>query len=188
MSTSAVRQRLSWAAALVVGTMVGLLLQTQNAYAPTMAAPVQIADRNDTTMRAAVDGDGALKVAGQVSVGGTSSVQVTNFPATQTVAGTVNLSNTPVATQFRRILLTGDPSDSVTEDFTALNVRFISISTDDEVDLQFNGPGSQTFQIGSNRPPDQTISLPVAVPLDSVRLVCENEALACFVIVSFVGT
>jgi hypothetical protein len=97
-----------------------------------------------------------------------------------------------VATQFRFEQLQtegigGSSFDDAT--FTALNARFIAISSEDEAEIAFFRPGGgEAFEFGHNRQPDMTISLPIAVPLASVEIFCENEVLPCHVGVSVIGT
>jgi hypothetical protein len=132
-------------------------------------------------------------VNGSVNVGNFPSVQpvngtvnVGNFPAVQQVDGTIEV-DTPSATAFRRVA-SGSFDDQWVESFDPIDARFISLTTNDEVTVFFETPGNTiAIEIGSNRAPTQTISLPLIVPLARAGAVCENEADSCFVIIDIIG-
>jgi hypothetical protein len=193
MNATRLRTRIIWAGALALGIITWSLVTGGPAYAPPGSAPVSIVDGQDASLKANVDADGSLQVSGEVSVGGSSSVEVSNFPETQEVSGTVALAASvpaEIATEVRNIDLIG--AGLISETFTAINARFISISSEDEVALRFATPdhtiNEPAIRIGNNRQPTQTISLPLAIPLDKVALVCENEVNDCLVLITIVGT
>ena len=176
-------------AAVVAVLAVLVFALNGTAAAPPGAAPVHVVDGADRDNVAAVDADGSLHVTGEVSVGGTSSVEVTNFPNVQEVEGTVDVGNFPeteVATEFRSLVLVSSAPD---ETFAPLDARIISIGSEDEIGLTFFTPqGQRAIQIGDNRQPVQAIPLPIAVPLGSVSLDCDNEIADCVVFVTIAGT
>ncbi|MGH3028405.1 MAG: hypothetical protein ACRDMW_07610 [Gaiellaceae bacterium] len=176
-------------AAVVAVLAVLIFALNGTAAAPPGAAPVQIVDGSDSNRDAAVVEDGSLHVTGDVSVTGTSSVEVSNFPEVQEVEGTVDVGNFPeaeVATQFRSLVLVSSAPD---ETFAALDARLISIASEDEIGLTFFTPqGQRAIMIGDNRQPMQAISLPIAVPLASASLDCDNEVADCVVFVTIAGT
>ncbi len=189
MTATRLRTRIIWAGALAAGIIMWSLVTGGPAYAPPGSAPVSIVDGQDASMKANVDADGSLQVSGQVSVGGSSSVEVSNFPDVQEVSGTVEVE-TEIADEFRNVSLFSTDDPVVSESFLPIRARFISISSEDEVALAFDtvntiGP---VIRIGSNRQPTQTISLPLAIPLDEVSMVCFNEVEDCSVLITIVGT
>lgn len=159
------------------------------AAAPPGAAPVHVVDGSDSSRDAAIVEDGSLHVTGDVSVTGTSSVEVSNFPDVQEVEGTVEVGNFPeaeVATEFRTLVLV---SSAPEETFAALDARLISIASEDEIGLTFFTPQDQrAIQIGDNRQSVQAIQLPIAVPLAKATLNCFNEVADCVVFVTIAGT
>jgi hypothetical protein len=191
MTATRLRTRILSAVALALGIITWSLVTGGPAYAPPGSAPVSIVDGQDASLKANVDADGSLQVSGQVSVAGTSSVEVSNFPEVQEVNGTVEVGNFPgteIATEFRNVSFVSVDSNA-TETFTAINARFISIMSEDEVTLQFFTPGriGPVIDIGINRQPSQTISLPLAIPLDKATLFCDNEVNACVVLITIAG-
>jgi hypothetical protein len=74
--------------------------------------------------------------------------------------------------------------------FNSMNVRFISISSDDEMRVFFfhSFDPSIRIRVGENRAPQQTISFPIAVPLEGWEVGCENEVQKCDGTLSIVGT
>ena len=105
-------------------------------------------------------------------------------------SGTVEVE-TEIADEFRDVSLFSTDDPIVRASFLPIRARFISISSEDEVALTFDtvntvGP---VIRIGSNRQPTQTISLPLAIPLDSVSMVCfSSEVEDCTVLITIVGT
>lgn len=189
MTSTRLRTRIIWAGALAVGIITWSLVTGGPAYAPPGSAPVSIVDGQDASLKANVDADGSLQVSGEISVGGTSSVEVSNFPEVQEVSGTVEVQ-TEIADEYRNVSLFSEDNHVVRESFPRIRARFISISSEDEVELAFDSVDTigPVIRIGSNRQPTQTISLPLAIPLDDVSMICFNEVEDCSVLITIVGT
>ena len=194
MERKQVRRRGLSVLMLAVGVVMGMTIPASSSPDARPPMPTTIMDPETPTLGAQVDEQGALKVTGDVGLSGTSSVEVSNFPAVQEVDGTVDVGNfppAPVAGVFRWEHLLADAGDlSGEESFPTINARFVSLSSEDELTVFFYRPGQRTvstFSVGSNRQPTQTISLPIAVPLDGVSMLCHNEANQCSVTVSLIG-
>jgi hypothetical protein len=199
VSTKGIGRRAGWAISLVLGVMIGLILLPGTAAAPPGAAPVHIVDGTNTDQKAAVDSSGALKVAGQVTVGGTSSVQVTNFPTSQTVNGTVDVGNFPDpvnATFFAKVdqeELSGQEAYPFGQTIRASLI--VVNGLDDEVRLIFfpplpSNPALILYGAGEATGGDSSFTIPLTQPMDLERVIveCNNEVFNCKFGISISGT
>jgi hypothetical protein len=116
---------------------------------------------------------------GSVAVAGASSNGVTGSYTTQ---------QADVANDKRIAPFKAKAGKKAYEQFPTINGQFIAIQTDDNIAVEFHGPTLGTwFHIGEKRPPQQAISLPLAVPIDSWRVSCQNRVYSCDGIISIVG-
>jgi hypothetical protein len=171
------KQSVRWIAAVAAGLVISIVAFGGTAYAPA-SAPVRIVDGADPSKSANVDASGNLHVTGEVSVGGTSSVEVNNFPETQGL---------PPVTQIEDLTFGVEPGGVQIIGFSSMNVSsLLATESEDEVEIWVYSPlirgGAGSFQLQNDhvdRQDDTFYQFPNPVPVNAVRVECENESDSC---------
>jgi hypothetical protein len=133
-----------------------------------------------------------VPVTGTINVAnlpGTQDVEVTNFPETQAVSGTIDVGNFPagpIATQHRQSGLVFDPDDGpVNIQFgRVINVTSVVVADGDEDNYDIS---IESVPIAFDHEGNFSEHFPAAVPATFAQLECHNVELDCDVIVTILG-
>jgi hypothetical protein len=214
MNTRLMYRRAGMVSMLIVGAIVGIVVFSGTAYAPPQgAAPVNVTDRDTPSNSADVTADGELEVTGEVTVSGTTDVNVVttplevsgevdvgNFPATQdvnVVGGTV-AAQVPPATESDGQGFTVSAGGSEDRTIPAILASLVTVTGggDDEAIITFASgdvldPDTVFFSIGDdgdNIGPSLSVPLTQPMVISQISILCFNESEDCEVDVHVVGS
>ena len=176
------------------------------AYAPPSgAAPDKISDADDPSIQAHVTGDGELQVTGEVTLSGTSQVEVTNtplpvnvenFPGTQdvnVVGGALSgVQLAPATTGFGDFFQI-EVRENETATFDPINVTsFFYSDQDDEANVHFENPlvpqlFSRVFADNDGNVESHQQDFVHPFPVSGISVNCQNESEDCEVFILLIG-
>jgi hypothetical protein len=174
---------------LVAALILGGIVFDGTAYPAPQGAPVTIVDPDDSDIRAQVTPDGALQVTGDVSLGETAGVEITNTPVPVDVTGGV-LAPVTRLEALGGILI--DAGESHSTSFPTINATSVIIAKgSDELLVAFSSPvASEGFvPVRDDNGTDATLiyTFPNPIPINGVELTCQNESDLCFDFVTLAG-